>query len=581
MFQRSTTRSRVMKKVGAGVALALLASTVPLAANAANTTSSASADKPVSGGKITVGVFDTFAGYCMKQILANSALGGARSITESLFERNSNGKVVGFLLKSASSSADFKTWNLEIRKKADGTPIQFSDGVAWNADALIANFNAIRGLVYVANLATDTDKNFFGSTAVAVGNVVSTTKVDEYNVTVKLNSPQADLRELMYASGRFIMRSPNMFKNSAQCASTLVGTGPFMQQSSEPTKLVVVKNQNYWRKDRAGNKLPYLDQITFKYVLEPASRVAGLKSGSLDAAQFSSASETKQMKDLSASPAVSYFKTGGEFYPSLWFNTSIAPFNSLNARKAVSFALDRELWAKTRGNGITEAATSIVGKSNIMYSKTNFTTFSLAKAKAAAAAYKTETGKDLEFVFPSANDSASRANSKAFVAMMKKAGIKATFNEELVSDIVNKGFFEVGTGLKYQAAFLLTLEGLDAAFNYIFLSPNMFEATTTNPMAGLARIAKIDSLLNITKHKDTQLDALLQAARASGTAADYKKVTERIQDQAYIANLTYQSYAMATTKKIFGVGQTKLAGGGSAPAVFNWGTNWTGVWKKK
>jgi hypothetical protein len=204
----------------------------------------------------------------------------------------------------------------------------------------------------------------------------------------------------------------------------------------------------------------------------------------------------------------------------------------------------------------------------------------LAKSKEHAALYKSETGKDLEFVFPSSNDSATRANSKAFVAQMKTAGIKASYNEELLSDIVNKGFFEAGVGLKYQAAFLLTLEGLDAAFNYIFLSPNMFEAGTANPMAGLARVGKIDTLLNITKHTDAQLNTLLQAARASGKAADYQKVTERIQEQAYIANITYQSYAMATTKKIFGIGQTKLAAGGSAPAVFNWGTNWTSVWKK-
>jgi len=574
MFQRSTNRSRVMKRVGAGIALALLASTVPLAANAANTTSSA-ADKPVIGGKITVGVFDTFPGFCMKQILANSALGGARSITESLFERTSNGKVVGFLLKGASSSADFKTWNLEIRKKADGTPIQFHDGVAWNADALLANFNAIRGLTYV-----DTEKNFLGSTAVAVGNIVSTTKVDDYNVKVTLNSPQADLRELMYASGRFFMRSPGQFADSKTCASTLIGTGPFKQKSVKETQLVVEKNKNYWRKDAAGNKLPYLDQITFKYVSESSARVNGLKSGSLDAAQFSSAAETTQMKDLSSSKAVNYFKTGAEFFPSLWFNTSIAPFNNINARKAVSFAINRDLWAKTRGNGINSAATSIVGKTNVMYSTKNFPTFNLAKAKEHAALYKSETGKDLEFVFPSSNDSATRANSKAFVSQMKTAGIKASYNEETTSDIVNKGFFEAGVGLKYQAAFLLTLEGIDAAFNYIFLSPNMFEAGTANPMAGLARLGKIDTLLNITKHTDAQLNTLLQAARASGKAADYKLVTERIQEQAYIANITYQSYAMATTKKIFGVGQTKLAAGGSAPAVFNWGTNWTSVWKK-
>ena len=579
MFQRSTNRSRVMKRVGAGVALALLASTVPLAANAANTTSSA-AGKPKVGGKITVGIFDTFPGFCAKQILANSSLGGARSITESLFERTSNGRVVGFLLKGASPSADFKTWNLQIRKKANGTPIQFHDGVDWNADALIANFDLFRGITYVANISKDTEKNFFGSTAVAVGNVVSTTKVDDYNVKVTLNSPQADLRELMYASGRFYMRSPRDFADSKTCASTLTGTGPFKQKSWKETQLVVVKNKNYWRKDAAGNKLPYLDQITFKYVSESSARVNGLKSGSLDAAQFSSASETRQMKDLSTSKAVSYFKSGEEYYSSLWFNTSIAPFNNINARKAVSFALNRNLWAKTRGNGINSAATSIVSKSNIMYSTKNFPTFSLAKAKKHAALYKSETGKDLEFVFPSSNDSSSRANSKAFVALMKKAGIKASFNEETTSDIVNKGFFQPGVGLKYQAAFLLTLEGIDAAFNYIFLSSNMFEAGTTNPMAGLARIGKIDTLLNITKHTDAKLNTLLQAARASGKAAAYKLVTERIQEQAYIANLTYQRYAMATTKKIFGVGQTKLAAGGSAPAVFNWGTNWTSVWKK-
>jgi len=579
MFQRSTTRPRVMKKVGAGLALALLASTVPMAANAAKQ-SPASADKPVSGGKITVGVFDTFPGFCMKQILANSALGGARSIAETLFERNTKGKVVPFLLKDATPSADFKTWNLEIRKKADGTDIQFHDGVAWNADALLTNFNAIRGLTYVANITKDTEKNFLGSTAVAVGNIVSTTKVDDYNVKVTLNSAQADLRELMYASGRFIMRSPGQLVDSATCASTLIGTGPFKQKSATETKLVVEKNKNYWRKDAAGNKLPYLDQITFKYVVESASRVAGLKSGSLDAAQFSSASETTQMKDLSTSSAVKYFKTGAEYYPSLWFNTSIAPFNNLNARRAVSYALNRDLWAKTRGNGINFAATSIVGRNNVMFSTKNFPTFNLKKSNEYAAAYKTETGKDLEFVFPSSKDATSRANSKALVALMKTAGITASFNEELLSDIVNKGFFEPGTGLKYQAATLLTLEGLDAAFNYIFLSPNMFEAGTANPMAGLARIGKIDSLLNITKHTDAQLNTLLQAARASGKAADYKLVTERIQEQAYIANITYQSYAMATTKKINGVGETKLASGGTSPAVLNWGTNWTSVWKK-
>ena len=66
---------------------------------------------------------------------------------------------------------------------------------------------------------------------VGSGNIVSTTKVNDYNVTVTLNSPQADLRELMYASGRFIMRSPGQLTESKKCAKTLIGTGPFKQKS--------------------------------------------------------------------------------------------------------------------------------------------------------------------------------------------------------------------------------------------------------------------------------------------------------------------------------------------------------------
>ena len=45
----------------------------------------------------------------------------------------------------------------------------------------------------------------------------------------------------------------------------MIGTGPFMFKGDwqRNDHFTVVKNPNYWRKDKNGQQLPYLDKITF------------------------------------------------------------------------------------------------------------------------------------------------------------------------------------------------------------------------------------------------------------------------------------------------------------------------------
>lgn len=537
---------------------------------------------PVLGGKIVVGVSNTFNGYCLKQLDINSSMSGVRSIAETLFERDSKGKLQGLLLKSAIPEPGNKFWNLEVRTKTDGSPIQFHDGSAWNADALIANFNALRGLTYVAKLNTVGAENLLGTTTgVLLANIVSTVKNSESNVRVELFSPQADVSDLLYASGHMIMRSPGMLADTATCTDTLVGTGPFVLESSALNKLVVTRNQNYWRTDSAGRSLPYLKQITFQNVSEPATRLSRVKSGRLDAAHFDSFTDSRYMKSLSSSNDLSYLKSSQDYYPSLWFNTSIAPFNNVNARKAVSLAIDRKTWARDQGSGVNAPAKSIVGIRNIMYSKNSYPVFSLVKAREFADAYRGETGVPLEFTFPAPSGSGWKSISKAFVAMMKKAGITASFTQKAANEIINGGIFAIETGFQYQAAFLTKFEGREAQFNNAFLLSTMVEPQTTNPMAGLIRLAKIEATLNITKHQDIELDALVRTARFSGIAVDFQKISERVQDMAYITNITDQSFALAASKKLSGLGKAKLSGGKYEAAVSSWGTNWSTVWKSK
>ena len=46
--------------------------------------------------------------------------------------------------------------------------------------------------------------------------------------------------------------------------------------------MVFVKNDNYWKKDANGNKLPYLDGITFKFIPDSVTATTSFKNGEID-----------------------------------------------------------------------------------------------------------------------------------------------------------------------------------------------------------------------------------------------------------------------------------------------------------
>ena len=157
------------RKVAAVMAIALVASLSQV------TTSGASgASTPKRGGNITVGIFDSFPGFCMADNLANSALMGGRTIYETWVEQRADGKIVPYILKSFESSADYKTWNLVVR---DG--IKFHDGSAFTADDVVFSFDRIRQPQ--------------GTMGIYVSGVKEMKKVDDHTLEVILDKPNPTL----------------------------------------------------------------------------------------------------------------------------------------------------------------------------------------------------------------------------------------------------------------------------------------------------------------------------------------------------------------------------------------------------
>ena len=565
------------RKVAAVMAIALVASLSQV------TTSGASgASTPKRGGNITVGIFDSFPGFCMADNLANSSLMAGRTIYETWVEQRSDGKIVPYLLKSFESSADNKTWSLVLR---DG--IKFHDGTPLDGTALQLNLEAGRGTLYLNSLIGRTPKSpSSGTSAGFNANITEVVKTGAMSVTVKLYNADATFPETLYASGRAFARSVGQITGST-CSTVPVGTGAFKYVSHKLTELVVAKNDNYWRKDAKGGALPYLDGITFTFLPDAQPRVSGVKSGTFAASMFSIAGEAKQMVDLAKNKKLTTIRSEEGWYGSHWLNHKIAPFSSKNARLAYSHALDRVKWNKVRVKGLGTIPDSIVGKANIMYNPKGYAGYDLKKAKEYVAAYKAETGKDMEFSFPYISASAdSTANAQLVKEMCEAAGIKVNLLSVTTAEAIQKAF-----PMQFQMLPLLLMEGTGTAFILPFIVSDTSGGNPTHFLRGAAKLSPalaslqvLYSILNLSSFKDEVSENLLFAARAEPNKAKSKKLymqaTEQLQKEAHLTNIQFTQYQL-TYNKLGGVGELGLAAGGPRKLITNFGIDWTGVWSTK
>lgn len=566
------------RKVVAVMAIALVASLTQV-----TTSGAAGSDTPKRGGNITVGIFDSFPGYCMADNLANSALMGGRTIYETWVEQRVDGKIVPYLLKSFEHSADYKTWLLTVR---DG--ITFHDGTPVNATALLLNIQALRGALYINGLLgrSPASKGALGTAVGFTANIQDVVAVGAMSVQVTLYQAESDYPESLYASGRFFARAPSQILGTT-CSTKPVGTGAFRLVSTELTKLVVEANPDYWRKDAKGGKLPYLDGITFTFLPDAQPRVSGVKSGALAATMFSSASEAKQILDLQKNKKLTSIISPTDYYPTIWLNHKIAPFSSKNARLAVSHAMDRAKWLKVRQKGLGMVPDSIVGPNNIMYNKKGYAGFDLAKAKAAVAAYKTETGKDLEFSLPYVSASAdSTANAVLLQQMWQAAGMKVNLLSVTTAEAIQKAF-----PMQFQLLPLLLMEGTSTGFIVPFVvsdmsggNPKHFITQIAAAVPALKGLPIYFGILNISSFKDTVSENLLFAARAESNMAKKKKLyqqaTQQLQEEVHMTNISMLAYSL-TYSNLGGVGELPLAAGGQRRLMTNFGIDWTGVWSTK
>ena len=119
-----------------------------------------------------------------------------------------------------------------------------------------------------------------------------------------------------------------------------VGTGPFkFVEWKEADYILLERFPNYWETDASGGKLPYLDKVLIKFIVEPSTLVAAVKTGEVDginsvAPQF--------VGELRKDPKLTVYTAVGGNWRCMHMNLAKEPFTDKNLRKAVAFAIDRK-----------------------------------------------------------------------------------------------------------------------------------------------------------------------------------------------------------------------------------------------
>jgi ABC-type transport system substrate-binding protein len=464
-----------------------------------------------------------------------------------------------------------------------------------------------KGTLKGAGIDSLPDAKFFqasiglGTSAAFYANVIKIEAPSEYVVTLTLDRAQNDVPGMLYASGRSFMRGTAQFATTGDRCSTgrPIGTGPF--KTADDYKLVstdelkVVKNPDYWRKDpKTGDKLPYLDGITFTNVKEGSQRAAAVRKGAYDAGMFSAASEATFIKDLrNRKSVVTEFKSPSEYYPSLWLNQGKAnsPFKSKNARLAVLHCLDYVNFNKVRTKGEGTIPKSLVGPSSVMYSPRGFQKFSVAESKKFVEAWKAEDpakNVEISFTIPSDTATVSQANAKFLVNTWAKCGIKVGIvveeSAQIIAKTFNSGASSAAEQNAYDAITILLFEGTDVSFNLPFVLTNAYAGSTStaNIFAGT-----IGSVLGLNKHSDTNVNRIFQQGQASpnkkSAALKYQEGTAYLQTEGIMGSVQHFYYTMFINSKngLTNVGKVQLEKGKTQRLMTNWGIDWTGVQKKK
>jgi peptide/nickel transport system substrate-binding protein len=263
----------------------------------------------------------------------------AHPVFDPLAYYDTAGQWIPVLAESWTKVGDGTSWQMKVREG-----VRFHDGTELDADDVVATFQA--------QLADPVISIAFRP---GFDPEEPIRKVDDYTVEFVGVRPSAHLPNAFTSQLGMILPSEWLERAAADASLNQmpVGTGPFMVESRIQDEVtVLVRNPDYWAADMIDI---YLDRIEVYPIPDSAVAAQRLIAGELD---LIVASETGAILTLreAADRGVVTFENQRADESLLFINAQSAAFSDIRARRALTFATDRDLYAELVREGTVQAA---------------------------------------------------------------------------------------------------------------------------------------------------------------------------------------------------------------------------------
>jgi peptide/nickel transport system substrate-binding protein len=473
---------------------------------------------PVAGGGLVFGIDAEPNG--LSPVQNNFAINNMlvmSSMLETLMVFDKNQQTQPFLADSVTPSNLASKWTIKLKPN-----IKFSDGAPLNADAVKQNLDAYRS----------------GLASILMKPITGINVIDDLTLEVDMSQPWASFPSVLASEQGFI-QSPAAI-NAPDATSHPVGTGPFMLDKwDHGTSITVKKNPNYWQ---AGK--PYLDQIEYKILNDPASRANALDDGEINMLY---ADDPQTIANYKTKSGYRDVIDGSGDAQAISMNEAAEPFDNINARKALVHATDNKAVTASFGDGVLTPIDQPFSEKN-PYHQTDphYAGFDLDQAKKDVAQYTTETGKPLEVTLTAFTGTANLSLAQLLQDQWNKAGIKTQIS--LVDQTTAIGDIIMG---KTQATMSPNFGYPDPDWQYPF-----WDGDFTAPVGQLS--------INFPHIKNADLDQALLEGRVNlipdKRKEAYNKAVQILNDNyTYVWIYRYVN-ALVAADNVHGLGQAEQAG---------------------
>lgn len=339
---------------------------------------------------------------------------------EGLTGVDASGKVIPALAEKWQSTNDNKTWVFTIRPN-----VKLHDGSTLTTDDIVDSIAVARNPQLSPGLSVYWPDY-----------VKSVEKTGDNEITISLTSPQVDFAmQVSNVAGLFVTSKDFRQKagNDYGSAKKLIdGTGPYKVTEFDPSSHVTLKKfTGYWGKNSGP------ETVRVNFITEDSTRQLAFQDGSIDASFNVPVASVKQWEangsKVTAYPDRSYY--------GLTFDTSVAPFNDIHIRKAISYSVDKKGIVDGILKGYGEVATGIdspdqlagwtdndVSKAQKIVADLPALGFDTSKAKSEIEQSEKPNGFETTLTYPTGYPAVGQA-SLALAQTLKKIGITLDVKE--------------------------------------------------------------------------------------------------------------------------------------------------------